>query len=298
MSTPDLNLLLVFDTVMRERNLRRAAIRLNRSQPAVSQAIARLRDMFADQLFRRVPTGVEPTPRAEAIWTEIERPLSQLRDRVAPDYFDPRSVRAQLRLGLSDDVQMLFFPKIVATLRSEAPGLVLAGVEIDHQSIWGHVRSGLVDIGVTVAPAAPKGLVDKVLFSQPFVILHRADTPPPTTLAEYLKRYHLGVGFSAGQLGYVDGRLQELGYDRDIIAWVPSFGTLGDLVIQTGAIATIPEPLARSLAQRGGMALNPCPFDLSSVPVRLGWHLRRHGEPLNRWARARIELAITAVMNQ
>lgn len=293
MSAPDLNLLLVFDAVMRERNLRRAAVRLNRSQPAVSQAVARLRDIFADQLFCRVPSGVEPTPRAEAIWAEIEAPLRRLRDQLAPESFDARSVRAQLRLGLSDDVQMLFFPDIVAAVRSQAPYLVLAGVEIDHQSIWGHVRSGLIDIGVSVAAPAPRGLADKVLFNQSFVILHRADQVPPTTLADYVRRHHVGVGFSAGQAGYVDGRLKELGTERNVIAWAPQFAGLGSIVLRTGGIATLPEPLAHLFEQAGGMAVAQCPFELASVPVRLCWHLRRQADPLNCWVRAQIEATIS-----
>jgi LysR family transcriptional regulator, mexEF-oprN operon transcriptional activator len=296
MNIPDLNLLLVFDAVMRERNLRRAAVRLNRSQPAVSQAVARLRDIFADQLFCRVPSGVEPTPRAEAIWAEIEAPLSRLRDQLAPESFDARSARAQLRIGLSDDVQMLFFPDIVAAVRSEAPNLVLVGVEVDHQSIWGHVRSGLIDIGVSVAAPAPKGLADKVLFNQSFVILHRADQAPPTTLEDYLRRHHLGIGFSVGQAGYVDGRLKEIGNDRNVICWAPRFAGLGSLVLRTGAIATIPEPLAHMLAQAGGMAVANCPFELASVPVRLGWHLRRQADPLNFWVRALIATTIGEAM--
>lgn len=293
MSTPDLNLLLVFDAVMRERNLRRAAERLSRSQPAVSQAVSRLRDLFADQLFRRLPTGVEPTPRAEALWAEIEEPLARLRNQLAPELFDPLNVRAHLRLGLADDVHLLAFPELVSVMKASAPHVVLTAIEVDHQSVWSQVRSGLIDIGATVAPPPPKGLAGKVLLNQRFVVVHRADQASPVTLADYLKRHHVAIGFSDGRPGYVDARLEELGHTRQVVAWTPRFATLADLVIRTGSIATIPEPVARSFTRHGGVTIASCPLDLADVPVRLTWHLRRQADPLNRWARMQMEDVVT-----
>lgn len=296
MIAPDLNLLLVFDAVMRERNLRRAAILLNRSQPAVSQAVARLRENFADQLFRRLPTGVEPTPRAEALWAEIEEPLSRLREQVAPESFDPLETRQCLRIGLADDVQILAFAELVSVIRAKAPHVVVAAIETDHQSVWSQVRSGLIDLGATVAPPPPRGLAGKVLLNQHFVVVHRADKMPPLNVEAYLERQHVAFAFSDGRPGYVDLRLEELGRSRTVIASTPRFTILGDLVIQTGAIATVPEAVARFLLRSGGLKLAPCPFDLIDVPVRLAWHLRRQADPFNRWARQQVETVISNVM--
>lgn len=296
MSTPDLNLLLVFDAVMRERNMRRAAERLNRSQPAVSQAVARLRDLFGDQLFRRVPTGVEPTPRAEAAWADMREPLERLYDQLVPSMFDPRAARAHLRIGLADDVHLLAFPEIVSELTAASPHLTVTAVETDHRSVWVQVRSGLIDIGVSVAPPPPKGLAAEVLLNQRFVVLHRADMAPPLTLSAYLERQHIALGFSDGVPGYVDARLNELGQARAVIASTPRFATIADLVVRTGAVATLPEPVARFFTRSGGVALAACPFELADTPVRLAWHLRRQSDPLNRWARERLNAVLVRTL--
>jgi DNA-binding transcriptional LysR family regulator len=198
---------------------------------------------------------------------------------------------------LADDVHLLAFPELVSGVRAGAPHVVLTALETDHQSVWSQVRSGLVDIGVTVASPPPKGLAGKVLLTQRFVVVHRSDVAPPTTIADYLGRPHVAVGFSGGQPGYVDARLEELGRVRNVIAWTPRFGTIADLVIRTGAIATVPDPIARAFALRGGVSTAPCPFDLPDVPLRLAWHLRRQSDPLNSWARAHIERIVTKLMS-
>jgi DNA-binding transcriptional LysR family regulator len=297
MSVPDLNLLIVFDAVMRERNLRRAAIRLNRSQPAVSQAVARLRDLLADQLFRRTPAGVEPTPRAEAFWAEVREPIERLRDQLAPETFDPRAARGEVRIGLADDVLTLGFTTLVSMVRDEAPGLVLRAIETDHQSVWGQVRTGLIDMGVTVADPPPRGLAGSVLANQRFVVLHRADMAPPQTLATYVAGEHVSVSFSGGEPGYVDRRLEALGHRRSVIAWTPRFAAIPDLIARTGAIATLPEPIAAAFVVGGAVAMAACPFDLPEVSVWHCWHLRRQADPLNRWARGHIDAVMTQVLS-
>jgi len=296
MGIPDLNLLLVFDAIMHERNLRRAAERLGRSQPAVSQSVARLRDIFADQLFRRIPTGVEPTPRAEALWAEFREPLALLREQIAPATFDPRNVRAELRIGMADDVHAITFPEVVSSIRAQAPHVVLRAIETDHHAAWRQVRTGFVDLVATVADAPPRGLAGKVLTNLRFVVLRRADIAPPLTLADYLGRSHVALGFSDDRLGYTDRRLEALGTARSVIAWTPRFATIPDLVIRTGAIATMPEPIARRYAASGAVGLSSCPFDLPEVPVWLGWHLRRQADPLNRWAREQVERVVLAAL--
>lgn len=288
----DLNLLIVFDAVMAERNLRRAAERLNRSQPAVSQSIARLRDLWTDQLFRRTPRGVDPTPRAEAIWQDIRAPLRELRARLSPSGFVPAQVRSELRLGLSDDVHTLAFAEIVSALRRAAPHLKLRLIEVDHQSVWPQVESGFVDLAVSVCEPAPKGLAARIIHNQDFVVVRRADLPPPRTLKAYLAQAHVAVGFSYEQMGYTDRRLEALGVARNVIAWTPRFAAIPDLIMRTGALATMPEPIARFFARSGGVALSPLPFAQASVSISLCWHLRRHTDPLNAWAREVIEKTV------
>lgn len=287
-SRPDLNLLIVFDAIMSERNLRLAAERLGRSQPAVSQSVARLRDILGDRLFEKTPKGVKPTPRAEALWLDIREPLHVIGQALTHSEFDPAAIRADVTIGLADDVHDMAFAALVSHLREQAPGLVLRVWEVDHQSIWPGVGNGRVDLAVSVAPPPPRGLGATTLFEQRFMLLYRPDAVPPVTLDAYLRAAHVAVGFRNEEAGYTDQRLANMGHARKVIAWTPRFAAIPDLIARTGAIATMPEPIARCHAERFGLATARLPFDLDPVPVRLCWHERRRTDPLHMWLRGQV----------
>lgn len=291
----DLNLLVTFDAVMAERNLRRAADRLGRSQPAVSHAVARLRDLTGDRLFEKVPTGVEPTARAEMLWEQVRDPLRTIAQALDHRGFEPGEVQGELVLGLSDDVHDLCFADIVARIRVTAPGLAVRVVETDHGTVWDQVGSGAVDLAVTVAGPPPRGMAANVIGEQRFVILHRSDQMPPATLERYLAATHVAIGFADRSAGYTDERLTAMGQARAIVAWTPRFAAIPDLVRRTGALATMPGPVARAYGNNG-LAVATVPFDLQPVPVRLCWHQRRRTDPLNEWARDVLAAAVTELM--
>lgn len=284
----DLNLMVVFDTIMVERNLRRTAERLGRTQPAISQAVARLRDVCGDQLFQRTPQGVEPTPRAEALWAEVREPLAIIRAQMAPQAFEPQAATGELRLGLSEDVQALAMALIISDLRAQAPQLVVRVLDTDHMALWSHVRSGYLDFGVSVAGPAPRGLAGQLLDTHGFSMVHRSDSAPPTSFKAYLAATHVAVGFGDGEPGFTDQHLEERGAARTVIAWTPRFMSIPDLVMRTGAIATMPTPFAKFCAKRGGVSVARAPFALPDITVRMGWHMRRHSHPLHAWLRARV----------
>lgn len=301
----DLNLIATFDAVMVERNLRRAAERLGRSQPAVSQAVARLRDLIGDRLFERVPTGVEPTPRAEALWNEVRDPLRAIGRALDHRDFDPSAARGELVLALADDVHELCFAALARRMRAAAPGLALRAIETDHRAVWDQVGAGLADIAVTVAPPPPRGLGAVVLGEQRFVLIHRSDQSPPATLDAYLRAPHVAIGFADRSLGYTDERLAGMGQERRIIVTTPRFAAIPELVRQTGALATMPEPIARHYvmewSQVGNtseinLSIAPIPFELQPVVVRMGWHQRRRTDPLNEWARGIFEAVVAKRM--
>ncbi len=295
MTNPDLNLLVVFDAVMAERNLRKAAERLHRSQPAVSQSVARLRDVFGDVLFEKTPTGVRPTPRAEALWAEMRGSVRTLSQLMTGEGFDPETVTGEIILGLADDIHALCFAEIVSAIREAAPNAAVRVVEVDHQTVWASVRSGEVDLAVSVAGPAPRGVGDRVLLEQDFVLVVRSDMTPPTTLSKYLKATHVAVGFRDREEGYIDERLTAMGKRREILAWTPRFASIRDLVIRLGAVATMPEPIARTFEAAGGITLAKVPFDVQPVPIRMGWHERRRNDALNEWLRSIVACAVSRV---
>ncbi|MEM9797450.1 MAG: LysR family transcriptional regulator [Pseudomonadota bacterium] len=295
---PDLNLLTVFDAIMSERNLRLAAERLGRSQPAVSQSVARLRDILGDTLFEKTPKGVRPTPRAEALWLEIRDPLHAITQALTHSEFDPRTIQEEVTIGLADDVHEIAFAPLVSFIREQAPGVTLRVREVDHQSLWQEVGDGRVDLAVSVGSPPPKGLGASVLFEQPFVVLYRPDVPPPVTLQSYVRATHVAVGFRQEDAGYTDQRLADMGHRRHVIAWTPRFASIPALIARTGAIATMPAPIARLHAARFSLGLASLPFNLDPVPVRLCWHERRRTDPLNSWLREQVRHVVEEHMTQ
>lgn len=292
MTQIDLNLLAVFDAVMAERNVRKAAEKLGRTQSAVSQSIARLRDQFADRLFLKTPTGVEPTLRAETLWEEVRGPLAAMRAAVAPEAFDPALARGSVILGLSDDLELLAFGAITALLLADAPGLSVHAAPVDHASLARDIRDGRVDLAVSVAERMPRGIAREELYRQPFVVLRRADTSKISTMKRYLAARHVAAAFSSGAPGFTDVRLAQLGEERRLVATTPRFAALAGLIEETSAIATMPGPLAKLLARTGGFGIDPVPFDLPAVPVALLWHERRRAEPLHVWLRKIVRSAV------
>ncbi len=295
---PDLNLLIVFDAIMSERNLRLAAERLGRSQPAVSQSVGRLRDILGDALFEKTPKGVKPTPRAEALWLEIRDPLNVITQALTHSDFDPKTVEEEVTIGLAGDVHELAFAHLVSYIREQAPGLTLRVREVDHQSLWQDVGGGRVDLAVSVGAPPPKGLGASVLFEQPFVVLHRPDVLPPVSLKTYLKATHVAVGFREEEAGYTDQRLAAMGHSRQVIAWTPRFASIPDLVARTGALATMPAPIARLHAERFALGVAGLPFNLDPVPVRLCWHERRRTDRLNMWLREQVQIIVEKHMKR
>lgn len=289
----DLNLLLVFDAVMTERNLRRAGELLGRTQPAISQSVARLRDVFADRLFLKTPTGIVATPRAEALWRELAEPIARVRAVAAPRDFAASSVEGDLHVGFSDDLELIAFADVMESLRRQAPKARLKAVEIDHASAPAALDEGRIDVALTVAEAA-RGIGREELFRQPFVILHRKSDSAPATLAMYCARVHVAVGFSGGAPGYTDRWLEGQGRAREVVATTPRFASLPLIVAATDAIATLPGPVARLFARLHGLSVSPVPFALPAVPVCLLWHERRRHDPKNVWLRGLVRDAMTA----
>lgn len=285
MSKTDLNLLIAFDTIMSERNLRIAGERLGRTQPAMSGIVARLRDHFGDRLFVRTPTGVTPTPRAEAIWADIRDALSVIANVMAPESFDPAAFHGEVTIGLSDDFELLVLPRLLTRLREEAPGILVRAIEVDHRSAAGRIVDGTADVALSaLAPDNVKGVARVNLFRMPFVVLYEHGSPTPDTLATYVTRDHVGIAFSDGDRGFVDGARREAGAGA-LVATSPRFAAIPGLISATGGVATLPGPIAIHLARSGNFETCSCPLTLPTVDVGVLWHERRRHNPANSWLR-------------
>lgn len=285
MSKLDLNLLVAFDAMMQERNLRVAGERLGRTQPAMSATLSRLRVHFGDRLFVRSPTGIVPTARAETIWDELRDPLNAIRSVMVPETFDPKAYTGEYAIGLSDDFELLIFPSLVETVHRFAPSVRLRAVEVDHRSAAMAVLDGSVDVALSVVtPDRQRGVARLDLFKMPFVILHQPTIAAPKTPAAYARHKHVGIAFAERDEGFVTKARRESGAG-ELIASTPRFCAIPRLIEATGGIATLPRPIALHLASASRLAVSPCPIALPAVDVALLWHERRRHHPANVWLR-------------
>jgi LysR family transcriptional regulator, mexEF-oprN operon transcriptional activator len=292
----DLNLLLAFSVLMRERNVSRAAEKLLVGQPGLSAALRRLRDALGDELFVRVGRGLQPTPRALAIAPAVEDALGAIERAIRPPAaFDPASSDAEFRIGMCDNLETSFFGALAAALRAKAPRARLASRASDCRNAPNLLDAGEIDVGLSVHGEANSWHVKQPLFEQPFICMFDPQQLPlraPLTLEAYCAQAHVVVSFDGSNSGDVDDALRAAGRERQVIATVPRFSALPSLLRAVPGIATIPESIGCCLAQLHGLALAQPPLAIPSAPVSLLYRRTDRADSRAAWFR---ELVIDTV---
>ncbi len=282
----DLNLLITFDAVMTERNLRKAGERLGRSQPSVSQSMARLMDLVADPLFERDAKGIVPTARAEVLWNEIRDPLGQLREALVPTAFDPNAQTGEIVVALSDDMRILFWPRLARRLNETAARTTLRVIDTNHISVWQDLEAGGVDLAVTVAGQPPPGFGAQVLYQDDFSLLLRHDAKPPKTARDYASRRHLAIVFSDERPAFADEALAAAGEERRVVARVSRFDALPDLVKELDAVVALPRSIAAHFAGDKDLKVGDLPVAFPPAVFRICWRQKNRNDPKHQWLRS------------
>jgi LysR family transcriptional activator of mexEF-oprN operon len=289
----DFNLLIVFETLMHERSVTRAAEKLFLGQPAISAALARLRTLFDDPLFIRTGRIMEPTSRAEEIFRLLEPALDSISNALShTSEFDPATSDAVFRVGLSDDVEFGLLPPLLRRLRAEAPNVVLVVRRANYLLMPQLLSSGEISVGVCYTGELPANAKRKVLRrSKPRVL--RADAiPGALSLEDYCARPHALVSFAGDLSGYIDERLAALGCRRRVVLAVPQFNGLSALLAGTDIIATVPDYAAAVLTAGGGLREDDVPFDAPSFELSMAWRGAQDNDPAERWLRSRIQMFV------
>ena len=238
----DMNLLVIFEALMFEKNLTRVAEKLFMGQPAVSAALGRLRDLFDDPLLLRNGRGMEPTPRAVAILKELQPAMDTISGAVsrAKD-FDPSTSCAVFRIGLSDDAEFGLFPPLLSQLREEAPGIIVVVRRANYLLMSSLLASGEITVGVSYTTELPANAKRKKLRDIPCKVLRGDDGAAPLTLDDYCERPHAMVSFSGDLSGNIDLDLARIGRrDHDILGVVVAEQThAGGGVRDGNAVVTV-----------------------------------------------------------
>lgn len=266
LSRIDLNLLVLFETVMEERHVGRTATRMNLSPSAISHGLTRLRRLFDDPLFLRTPRGVAPTDRAEELRAPVADALDRLREILTePEAFDPTQSRRRFMLGATDGISAVVLPRLIGRL-SMAPSIRVGCRELlpdpgEHvpqrawQSSFELLDSRAIDIAILPVDPVPGRFAAEPLYQEDFVVAMRAQHPltKSLTLDGYCAARHLLVSQSGDTDGFVDTILAKLGRRRSMAATAPNFMLALSLLPDSDLIAALPRRLVELHGPRYGV---------------------------------------------
>lgn len=302
--TLDLNLLRVFDAVMSERNLTRAAQRLSLTQSAVSNSLKRLRESIGEDLLTRAAFGVRPTPRAEALWPIVRQALGDLGEAFEPGEFDPKQKAVAFRIATGDAVAATLMPSVVAQIESERALANLRVMPLTTREPQQMLERGDVDLAVghfpqTIASllaAGPNALLrHQRLFESEYVCVMRHGHPladGELTLERFCAAHHLLVSFSGRAHGFVDEALQALQRSRRIVLTVNQFFTAGRVVAHSDLLTVLPAFFIAATGYQHELVQRALPLKLAGIHVEMVWHMRHDGAHAHRWLRSRILEAV------
>lgn len=285
----DLNLLLVFHQLLVDRRVSTAAENLGLTQPAVSNALKRLRTALHNDLFVRTYQGMEPTPYAAQLAEPVALAIQTLRDALQrEDSFDPQTSERTFTIAMTDIGEIYFMPRLMDALVRLAPKCVVSTVRNSSVSLVEALQNGTADLAVGLLPHLQAGFFQRRLFHHNYVCLCRKDHPAtrePLTLERFCSYGHVRVIAANTGHGEVDSHMARIGIQRDIRLEVPHFVAVGHILQRTDLLATVPERFAACCVEPFGLTALPHPVELPEIAINLFWHAKYHKEPANRWLR-------------
>ena len=285
----DLNLLVVFQQVMQEHRVSRVAETLGLSQPAVSNALARLRKLLGDPLFISTPAGMQPTPYAEQLAEPVALALGTIHGALNQrSAFAPIQSERVFTIGMTDIGEIYFLPRLMDSIAQAAPGVSISTVRNTATNLKEEMEAGHVDLAIGLLPQLKTGFYRRRLFTQRYVCLmrkgHKLDKRH-VSLAEFSAAEHVMVVSAGTGHGVVDSLLERAGIRRVVRLTVPHFVAVGHILYHTEMIATVPERLAQVLVEPFGLSTTAHPATLPEIAIGVFWHAKVHEDPASQWLR-------------
>jgi DNA-binding transcriptional LysR family regulator len=285
----DLNLLRVFDAVYTHRNVSAAASALSMSQPAVSNALKRLRREFADELFTRSPQGMNPTPGADRAAATVSQALALLRDGLEPGpVFDPAKARRGFTMIMSDIGEIVFLPELLRFLQETAPGVRIEAVTLPVREARLAMEAGAVDLAIGFLPDLKAGFYQQRVFEQKYVCMVRQGHPrigESMSMKTFIEARHAVVNAEGTGHGIVEAMFERAGLAPEMVVRLPHFLAAPMVVAATDLVATVPFKLGELYARTLPLRLLPHPLKIPVFQVNQYWHRRFHKDPANQWLR-------------
>ncbi|HTV30939.1 MAG TPA: LysR family transcriptional regulator [Xanthobacteraceae bacterium] len=288
----DLNLLKAFDALQAERAVTRAASRIGLSQPAMSHALSRLRDLFSDDLFVRTPGGMEPTARAREIAPLVSSAIEQIEAALNLGAgFDPATSTASFTAGMGEYAEVALVGRLAAAFSRAAPHATLRLLSMHGADAGEQLERGAIDVAVAHLRNMPPTIETTLLFRDPFVVVARKGHPiappnaeAPLTVEAYAAQDHVLVSPRGQTTGALDRLLVDYGQRRRVALLVATYLAVPAALARSDLIATVPSRVATLIAAHAEIASLPLPVDLSAT-VSMAWHRRTTSEPAQAWFR-------------
>jgi DNA-binding transcriptional LysR family regulator len=293
LTTFDLNLLVVFETILRERHVTRAGERLGLSQPAMSHALNRLRWMLKDQLFIRTPEGMMPTPRAELLAQPVRRALGELEAALDPEEFIPAKADRRFTIAVNNYAAVVLAGPITADCSTLAPKLRLALRPSGTLDLPDLLDRGELDIAIAALEAPADRFDSQVLAEDDYVAVTRRGHPAARGKLDH-KTFaalpHLVISSSGEDLGFVDAALAAKGLRRAIAAEAPYLSS-GTILVQSDMVSVLGRRFAQEFRRAYPIELHDLPFATPRLRSVMLWHKRFTDQPAHRWLRQTIAAA-------
>ena len=294
----DLNLLVVLAAIFEEGSITRASEKLNLTQPAVSHALARLRDVFADPLFVRRGAAMVPTPMARQIAERVRGALASLSALTEPTEFDPARHARVFRLALRDVFESVVLPPLLAELEACGSPIEIHSVRTDRGDIEGELRRGAIDLAVDVPFLTDPEIVHERVAQDPLLVVARDGHPALVDgrldLDGYMAQGHILVSIRRAGPGLADAELTRLGLRRRVRLRCQHYFAACEVVRRTDLLLTMPGHYARVMAAVVPNRLVPFPVALPDLDAVMYWHASMTEDPASRWLRARLTEILAA----
>jgi DNA-binding transcriptional LysR family regulator len=285
----DLNLLVVFQEVFQERQISAVARRLKLSQPAVSNALARLRRSFGDELFVRTAQGMQPTPLAQQLAESVSAALAHVTQALnRHDSFVAATSERHFTLAMTDVGEVYFMPGLIETCRRLAPGIQLSTVRAGAIDLKSDMESGRVDLAIGAFDSISGALYQRRLFRQNYVSMFRNGHPlagKKITIKDFLAAQHLVVSSQESPYDRINQLLEKAGVRTNTHFRVPHFTAVPYIVSNSDLLVTVPQKLAESAALPFGLQYLRPPLRLPSLQTNIFWHRRFNQDAGNQWLR-------------
>jgi DNA-binding transcriptional LysR family regulator len=289
LATIDLKLLVVFDAVMGEHSVTRAAQRLGMSQPAMSNALNRLRYLLKDQLFLRTAEGMRPTVRARELGPPITQALKQIQAALEPATFAPSDAGSDFRLTLSDHATVVVLPRLLPLLQKAAPQVRLRILPKRNSAIEDQLDSGDVDFAVGIIPKLPRRFDRQELYQDEYVCMMHRGHPlagRPITRAQFVAAEHLALR-PLDSVSVVDQCLKRHKVGRKVVLNVTQYLAVPNTIRKRNLVACMLRTVAEHFAG-DEFYLSPMPFDLEPMKISLVWSRARTHHAANAWLRQKL----------